>query len=126
MKYTYLFLLLWLPILSIAQIQGEDEVYLNGDYIEAKFQGGGILKFQDFVHEHFNFTKVQKTGKIVATFTIDKEGNIKNIRLLEFIDSESAMEMLRVLNSCPKWEPAKRGGRPITIDIKFPMVFRNT
>jgi hypothetical protein len=25
---------------------------------------------------------------------------------------------------CPKWEPAKRGGKPISIEIKYPMVFR--
>jgi hypothetical protein len=49
---------------------------------------------------------------------------IKNIKIIEFFDIESATEFIRVLKKCPKWEPAKRGGKPISIEIKYPMVFR--
>ena len=45
-----LFLLLAsiLTFSGFAQIGGEDEVYLSGDRIEAKFQGGGIDNFSNF------------------------------------------------------------------------------
>lgn len=126
MKYLYLLFLVLIPVIASAQIQGEDEVYLNGDRIEAKFNGGGIEMFQEFVKENFNYSKVKKPGKMVAAFTIDVDGTVKNIKLVEYIDAESAAEMIRVLNSCPKWEPAKRGGKPISIEIKYPMVFKRT
>ncbi len=126
MKCLYFVLLFCLPLVSIAQIQGEDEVYLNGDYIEAQFQGGGFEKFQVFVNEHFNYNTVTKPGKMVASFTVDVDGKIKNIKMTEFIDTDSAMEMIRVLNSAPKWIPAKRGGKPVSIEIKYPMVFKRT
>lgn len=113
-----------LPFSSIAQNGGEDEVYLNGDSIEAKFNGGGIDNFSEFIHKEFDYSKVTKPGKMVGAFTIDVEGNVKNIKIIEFFDVESATEFIRVLKKCPKWEPAKRGGKPISIEIKYPMVFR--
>lgn len=101
----------------------ESELETPPDVSDAKFNGGGIEKFNLFIREQFNYSKVKKAGKMVAAFTIDKEGSIKNIKLIEFIDMDSATEMIRVLNACPKWEPAKRSGKPISIEIKYPMVF---
>jgi len=117
------FLLLFFPMLTFAQIGGEDEVYLNGDSVEAKFNGGGIEKFSDFVREQFDYSKVKKAGRMIASFTVDINGSLKNIKLVEMIDVDSGVELIRVLNKCPKWEPAKRGGKPISIEIKYPMVF---
>jgi hypothetical protein len=125
MKRIGVLILLFLSMRGFGQIDGEDEVYLNGDRIEAKFNGGGIENFSEFIQSKFDYSKVKKAGKMVASFIIDTDGKVKNIKLVEYIDSESAMEMIRVLNLSPLWEPAKRGGKPIRIEIKYPMVFRN-
>ena len=69
--------------------------------------------------------KVKKAGRMVASFTIDVEGNLKNIKMVEMIDVDSAVEMIRVLNKCPKWIPASRAGKSISIVIKYPMKFNN-
>jgi len=119
------FFSLFFPLLTFAQIGGEDEVYLNGDRVEAKFNGGGIDKFSEFVRGQFNYSKVKKSGRMIASFTIDVDGSLKNIKLVEMIDVDSGVELIRVLNKCPKWEPAKRGGKPISIEIKYPMVFNS-
>ncbi len=113
-----------LPISVYSQIQGEDEVYLSGDRIEAKFNGGGIEAFSKFIRQEFDYSKVTKPGKMVGAFTVDVDGSVKNIKIVEFFDVESAAEFIRVLKKCPKWEPAQRGGKPISIEIKYPMVFR--
>lgn len=117
--------LLFFSLLTFAQIGGEDEVYLNGDRVEAKFNGGGIDKFSEFVRGQFNYSKVKKSGRMIASFTVDVDGSLKNIKLVEMIDVDSGVELIRVLNKCPKWEPAKRGGKPISIEIKYPMVFNS-
>ena len=119
-----LFLLLLVPFFSSSQIRGEDEVYLGGDRIEPQFNGVGIEQFGEFVNTHFNYSKVSKPGKMVAAFTIDTDGSVQKIKMIQMIDSESAIEMIRVLNECPKWKPASRGGKPISVEIKYPMVFR--
>lgn len=125
MKQLTIFLLLFFPLISSSQIGGEAEVYLTGDKIEAQFNGGGIEKFSEFVYGQFNYSKVKKAGRMIASFTVDVDGSIKNIKLVQMIDVDSGVELIRVLNKCPKWTPAKRGGKPISIDIKFPMVFNS-
>lgn len=124
MKWIGFLALVLLPYISNGQIQGDGEVYLNGDRIEAQFNGGGIEKFSAFIDKNFDYSRVKKPGKMVAAFTIDVDGKVKNIKLVEMIDTESAMEMIRVLNLSPIWQPAKRGGKPISIEIKYPMVFK--
>lgn len=62
---------------------------------------------------------------MIASFTVDVDGSLKNIKLVQMIDVDSGIELIRVLNKCPKWIPAKRGGKPISIEIKYPMVFKS-
>ncbi|MFN7099342.1 MAG: energy transducer TonB [Flavobacterium sp.] len=124
MKLLRIVLFVLFPMVGFSQIGGEDEVYLGGDRIEAKFNGGGIEEFSEYIRKEFDYSKVTKAGKMVGAFTIDVDGTVKNIKIIEFFDVESATEFIRVLKKCPKWEPAKRGGKPISIEIKYPMVFR--
>lgn len=124
MKIIKLLLFVLFPIVGLSQIQGEDEVYLKGDGIDAQFNGGGIEKFSEFINKNFDYAKVTKAGVLETTFAIDEMGNVSKIRITRILDIESATELIRVLKTCPKWEPAKRGGKPISIDIKYPMVFK--
>ncbi|MBY0486910.1 MAG: energy transducer TonB [Flavobacteriaceae bacterium] len=118
-----LFFLLFSSV-SFAQIGGEDEVYLSGDRTDPTFNGGGLDKFYDFINKEFDFSKVKKAGKMITAFTIDVDGAIKNIKVIQFVDVETATEIIRVLKKAPKWEPAKRGGKPISIEIKLPLDFK--
>jgi len=123
MKQVTILLLLFFPLIASSQIGGEAEVYLTGDKIEAQFNGGGIEKFSEFVQGQFNYSKVKKAGRMIASFTVDVDGSLKNIKLVQMIDVDSGVELIRVLNKCPKWTPAKRGGKPISIEVNYPMVF---
>lgn len=102
---------------------GGGEVYLNGDLIDAKFQGGGIDKFYDFIIENFDVSSVEKKGQIIFTFNVNEFGEVKNIRVLRDLGTNSAIELIRVLKKSPKWDPAKRGGKPISIQLKMPLTF---
>lgn len=124
LKYLILFIFFYSPIFVYSQIGGEAEVYLSGDLIDAKFNGGGIEKFTEYLNTEFDYSKVTKPGKLEATFSIDELGNLVKIRITQVLDIESATEFIRVLKKCPKWEPAKRSGKPISIEIKYPMVFK--
>jgi uncharacterized FlaG/YvyC family protein len=108
-----------------AQFGGEDEVYLKGEYQEAKFNGGGIQKFHEFINHNLDFSKMIKSGKVVFTFTIAETGEIKNLRIVEFPEIGMATEVIRVIKLAPHWEPAKRGGKPISINVRYPIVFSN-
>ena len=110
--------------LSFSQLGGEDEVYLGGEFIEAKFQNGGIDKFYDYIIANFNTQTVEKKGQIVFEFTINENGEVKNIKVVRDLGSNSAIELIRVLRKAPKWQPASRGGKPVSINLKMPLTFK--
>lgn len=110
--------------LSHAQLGGEDEVYLSGDLTDATFQGGDLNKFYDYIIKNFDTKTVEKKGQLIFSFTINEKGEVKNIRVLKDLGGTSAIEIIKILRASPKWEPAKRGGKPVSINMKLPMNFQ--
>lgn len=116
-------------LISIATFSQESELLsetedVNApDVIKPIFNGGGMGKFYEFVNQQFNFSKISKSATIVVSFSINTFGEIKNIRVLDFPDIESATEIIRVIQKAPKWEPAKRAGEPFEVKLKMPFKF---
>ncbi len=121
MKKVFVVALLLMSFFSVAQIGGEDEVYLNSERIDPTFNGGGLETFYEFINQEFDFSKTTKEGTLVSSFTISETGDIKNIRVIQFVDIESATEIIRVLKKAPKWKPATRNGKAISVDVKLPL-----
>ncbi len=125
MKNLFLIICLFFAISnSYSQIDGEDEVYLNGDFIEPKFEKGGIKEFQEFILKNFDAKTVEKAGQLIFEFTINVKGEIKNIKILRELGGTSADEIIRVLRLAPKLEPALRGGKPVSVNLKIPLTFK--
>jgi hypothetical protein len=123
-KFLFLIVFVLFSNLSFSQLGGEDEVYLGGEFIEAKFQNGGINKFYDYIIANFDTQTVEKKGQIVFEFTVNENGEVKNIKVLRDLGSNSAIELIRVLRKAPKWQPASRGGKPVSINLKMPLTFK--
>ena len=123
-KFLVLAVFVLFSNLSFSQLGGEDEVYLGGEFIEAKFQNGGIDKFYDYIIANFDTQTVEKKGQIVFEFTVNENGEVKNIKILRDLGSNSAIELIRVLRKAPKWQPASRGGKPVSINLKMPLIFK--
>lgn len=123
-KFLVLAVFVLFSNLCFSQIGGEDEVYLGGDFIDAKFQNGGVEKFYNYVVTNFDTTTVQKKGQIIFEFTVNENGDVKNIKILRDLGDDSAMELIRVLRKAPKWQPASRGGKPVSINLKMPLTFK--
>ena len=123
-KILLLFVFVLFSNFSFSQIDGEDEVYLGGDFIDAKFQSGGVDKFYDYIIQNFDLKTVEKKGQLVFEFTVNENGDIKNIKILRDVGTNSALELIRVLKKAPKWQPASRGGKAVSINLKMPLTFK--
>ena len=123
-KFLVLAVFVLFSNLSFSQLGGEDEVYLGGEFIEAKFQNGGIDKFYDYIIANFDTQTVEKKGQIIFEFTVNENGEVKNIKVVRDLGSNSAIELIRVLRKSPKWQPASRGGKPVSINLKLPLKFK--
>ncbi|MDD3005642.1 energy transducer TonB [Flavobacterium sp.] len=123
-KFLVLAVFVLFSNLSFSQLGGEDEVYLGGDFIDAKFQNVGIDKFYDYIIANFNTQTVEKKGQIIFEFTVNENGEVKNIKVVRDLGTNSAVELIRVLRKAPKWQPATRGGKPVSINLKMPLTFK--
>jgi hypothetical protein len=123
-KFLVLTVFVLFSNLSFSQLGGEDEVYLDGEFIEAKFQNGGIDKFYDYIITNFDTQTVEKKGQIIFEFTVNENGEVKNIKVVRDLGTNSAVELIRVLRKAPKWQPATRGGKPVSINLKMPLTFK--
>lgn len=124
-KFLIIFLLMIAsPAMQSQELLMDTEDVHDADVMEPKFNGGGLDKFYEFIKGEFDFSKVTKTGRLLFSFTITTEGEMKNLRVLKSPNSEAAIELIRVLDLAPKWIPAKRAGKPFSTEIKFPMDFK--
>jgi hypothetical protein len=107
---------------SFAQIQGEDEVYLNNDLINPEFPGG-LDMFYGILMKRLDQSKIKTGEKLLVSFTIDELGEMKKVKILQFKDQETAMEVLTNLKNFPKWIPANKLEKPVSVELKIPIIF---
>ncbi len=63
-------------------------------------------------------------GVVMVVFIIELDGSLSNIEISKGIGGGCDEEAVRVVKGMPKWEPAKRAGRPVRLMVRMPIVFR--
>ncbi|MBK7183930.1 MAG: energy transducer TonB [Bacteroidetes bacterium] len=88
-----------------------------------KFPGGEI-ELVKYIAKNFKYPSItdnlSKT-KIYIEFIIDKNGAVKNAKILKGIHPELDKEALRVINSMPKWSPGKQAEKPVDVKMVYPI-----
>ena len=111
-----------LTVTSQEMLWDVDDV-VPADVLPPKYENGGLDKFYAFVRQSFDMKKVLQAGNMVISFTINTSGEMKNIRIVKSPNNEAAIEMIGVLRKASKWEPASRGGSPISITMRVPFKY---
>ena len=52
-------------------------------------------------------------GRVIVCFVVNEDGSVSGVRLHQGINKELNEEALRVVNSMPRWKPAKKDGKPV-------------
>ena len=63
-------------------------------------------------------------GKVVLQFTVNKEGQVEDVKVLHGVSETLDAEAVRVVSSSPKWEPCSMNGTPVNVKYTFPVLFR--
>lgn len=122
-KVIMLFVFFAFQIINSQELLMDFELVSSPDVTSPKFNGGGVEKFYEFINKEFDFNKVKKAGNMNISFVVNEFGLMKNIRITQFPDLDSANEMFRVFDLAPKWESAVRAGKPFSTTIKIPIKF---
>ena len=83
---------------------------------------GGNNEFMKFIMKNFQTEELEGlSGVIKASFVIDTDGSIKQIKILKDIGGGTASEAKRVINQMPKWSPATHNGEKVSVRFEFPI-----
>ncbi|MFB9076992.1 energy transducer TonB [Flavobacterium procerum] len=95
---------------QIAAISIDENKIYNPLDVELKPEfPGGIVKFHQFIDDSYKKSNKKPTiqGKLFATFIIEKDGSLSDIKVLRDIGFGTGEELVRVLKLSPKWKPGK-------------------
>ena len=88
---------------------------------------GGEEALKAYISQHTQYPEIAKEngveGIVVVGFIVTTDGNIKDSKVVKFIDPDLEREALRVVNGMPAWIPAEVEGvaveAPAKVDIPF-------
>ena len=62
-------------------------------------------------------------GKVFVQFVVDKNGDVKNVKIERGASPLLDAEAIRVIKSSPKWIPGKQRGKKVNVAFTFPIMF---
>ncbi len=75
------------------------------------------LKYPKFAREH------SIEGRVLSKFIVDKNGEIRDLKILRGVNDDIKAECLRVLQKMPAWKAATRDGEAVSADFILPIKF---
>lgn len=93
------------------------------------FMGGDPTQtFTKWVYSQIEYPEIAKEngiqGRVIVTFIVDTDGQIKNIKVLRGVDPSLDKEAVRVISKSPKWAPGKQRNKPAKVRYNFPINFQ--
>ena len=88
---------------------------------------GGLEAFGQFLGKNVKYPKADREkgikGRVIATFIVEADGALSNIRILKSVSESMDAEAVRVLNISPKWKPGIQNGRAVRVQYSVPISF---
>jgi protein TonB len=88
---------------------------------------GGTEELYKYLGKAVKYPEMAKdagiSGTVYVTFEVDKEGNIKDVKVLRGIGGGCDEEAIRVVKAMPKWKPGKQRGKPVRVQFNLPIKF---
>ena len=103
-----------------------DKVYVVVEQMPS-FPGGdsALLKYLfENVKYPVSALKAQKQGRVMVSFTVEKDGAISNVKVSRSVTPALDAAAVRAIKSMPKWSPGKQGGEFVRVKYIVPVTFR--
>jgi hypothetical protein len=85
-----------------------ETIYENPEY------PGGENEFKNHIKKNYIFPKNTQSlnGKIQASFVIERDGSLSNIKTIKDIENGTGDELIRILKTSKNWRPGFQNGKP--------------
>ncbi|MCX6268874.1 MAG: M56 family metallopeptidase [Bacteroidetes bacterium] len=88
---------------------------------------GGEEGYRKFLIENIKYPetaiKNAVTGTVYITFVVEKDGSVREVKVLRGIGSGCDEEALRVVKMMPNWNPGEQKGKPVAVQYNLPIKF---
>jgi TonB family protein len=91
---------------------------------------GGADSLIKYLKRNINYPNWEKEngiqGKVYVTFTVDKDGKVKNPKILRSVNGAKNFdaEALRVVSNMPKWKPSEIRNVKVDAEFYLPIEFK--
>ena len=89
---------------------------------------GGDAALMQYLSSHIKYPVVAEEngiqGRVIATFVVERDGSITDVKVVKSVDPSLDKEAIRVLKSMPKWIPGKQNGSAVRVKYTVPVTFR--
>jgi protein TonB len=101
----------------------EDNNIYNTAGIELKPDfPGGMAKFYKYIGQNYQVPEEEGLkGKVFVSFVVEKDGSLTDIKVIRDIGYGTGKEAVRVLRSCPKWNPGEQNGKKVRVLYSLPI-----
>jgi TonB family protein len=93
-----------------------------------KFQGGDQNTFSQWVNSKIKYPEAAQKdsiqGRVMLQFTVDNNGQVKNVSIIRSAHPLLDAEALSVIKSSPAWTPGRQKDKPVDVVFNFPVEFR--
>lgn len=124
-------------IINIESINEGNEIYtsvevspcfLNGYESNSNvFQDCDLKILYKFLGTNVKYPKFAQrlnvSGKIIASFVIEKNGDVNEVKVISGLCQALEDESVRVLKSMPRWRPGYQDGVPVRVYFTMPIVY---
>jgi len=83
---------------------------------------GGMEAFSKFVVKEFKMPKTfDGQGNVIASFIVEPDGSLSNIKIVKDLGSGTGDEVVRLLEKSPKWKPGFLKGKAVKVQYHLPI-----
>lgn len=113
------------PYSSDSLYQGEP-IYNKVD--QAPSYRGGATALRKYILDNITYPDEgdlkDRQGKVVASVLIDKEGFVRDVRIVDALSPAVDRDAVRILKGMPQWIPGEKDGQKVNVRISLPLSFR--
>ena len=89
---------------------------------------GGESELMKFPQSHIRYPEDARDngtqGKVISSFTVCTDGTCCDFKILKGVSPSINREVIRMLQSMPKWKPGMINGVPVRVQFNLPVNFK--
>lgn len=107
-------------------IDENEKKYLYSNVYEPSKPRNGYEDFYNYIAKKFSFNKktTGKSGKMLFSFVIEKNGSVESVQILKGADENLESEAIRLIKNYPDWLSGFYRGKPVRVSFVIPITIQ--